>query len=299
MPYHKQSYPKASLASKLKERHCERNLSVAYRRMHISCESLCFVMVSFYVSVLPFTQCTNLEEVSHFNSHKNTNNKVHKVNNQKSSDIALHGLLLWGSMGFLMPLGILTIRGSNKSKPGSRKSRVLFYLHVTFQMLSVLLATVGAAMSLKKFENSFDNNHQRLGLALYGAILVQAFIGFFRPHRGKKQRSYWYLVHWILGTIVSLVGIINIYTGLKAYHKRTLKSTMFWTILFTVEVSFIGLIYLFQDKLEYMKKQGVIEGSDESTISSYQDIIPQRQQNQKEMLPIACGKINALGNLFD
>ncbi|WJX46783.1 hypothetical protein P8452_33548 [Trifolium repens] len=255
-----------------------------------------FVMLSFYVSVLPFTQCTTLEEVS---SHKNTNNKIHKVNHQKSSDIALHGLLLWGSMGFLMPLGILTIRGSNKAEPGSRKSRVLFYFHVAFQMLSVLLATVGAAMSLKKFENSFDNNHQRLGLALYGAILVQAFIGFFRPRRGKKQRSYWYLVHWILGTIVSFVGIINIYTGLQAYHKRTLKSTMFWTILFTVEVSFIGLIYLLQDKLEYMKKQGVIEGSDESTISSYQDIIPQRQQNQKELLPIACGKTNALGNLFD
>lgn len=57
------------------------------------------------------------------------------------------------------------------------------------------------------------------------------------------------------------------------------------------------MIYLFQDKLEYMKKQRVIEGSDESTMSSYQDI-PERQ-NQKEMLPVACGKINALGNLFD
>ncbi|KAJ1387336.1 Cytochrome b561/ferric reductase transmembrane [Sesbania bispinosa] len=264
--------------------------------MDISCKLVYFVMVSFYVSVLPFIDCTAFEEVNQFGSHKSTNNKVYKVNHQKTSDIAVHGLLLWASMGFFMPLGILTIRGSNNAEPGSRRSRVLFYLHVAFQMLAVLLATVGAAMSLKKFENSFDNNHQRLGLALYGAILAQAFIGFFRPHRGKKERSYWYLVHWILGTIVSLVGIINIYTGLKAYHKRTLKSTTFWTILFTLEVSFIGLIYLFQDKMEYMKKQGVIVGS-ESTVSSYQDI-PQRQ-NQKELLPIACGKRNALSNLFD
>ncbi|CAK8578177.1 unnamed protein product [Lathyrus sativus] len=274
--------------------------------MHISYMLVCFAMVSFYAYVLPFTQCTTLEEVNLFNSHRNTNNKLHKQVNhhlhhhhQKSSDIALHGFLLWGSMGLLMPLGILTIRGSNKAEPGSRKSRILFYFHVAFQMLSVLLATVGAAMSLKKFENSFDNNHQRLGLALYGAILLQAFIGFFRPHRGKKVRSFWYLVHWILGTTVSLVGIINVYTGLIAYHKRTLKSTMFWSIVFTVEVTFIGLIYLFQDKMEYMKKQGVIEGgSDESTMSCYQDVIPQRE-NQKEMLPVACGKINALGNLFD
>lgn len=195
-------------------------------------------------------------------------------------------------------------------------------------------------MSLKKFENSFDNNHQKLGLALYGAILAQGLIGFFRPHRsihqnfhlfgltfsvfvkalefskhalycnlnaiqfviefcrGNKERSYWYLIHWILGTVVSLVGIINIYTGLKAYHERTLKSTTLWTILFTVEVSFIGLIYLFQDKLEYMKKQGVIIGSESSILSSNQDI-PQ-SQTQKELLPVACGrKRNALENLFD
>ncbi|XP_057421908.1 cytochrome b561 domain-containing protein At4g18260 isoform X2 [Lotus japonicus] len=263
--------------------------------MHLSCRRVYFVMVSFYISVLPFTECTAFEEVNLLGNQKNINNKI---NHQKTSDIAVHGLLLWASMGFLMPLGILTIRGSNKAEPGSRRGRVLFYLHVVFQMLSVLLATVGAAMSLKKFENSFDNNHQRLGLALYAAILAQAFIGFFRPHRGKKERSYWYLIHWILGTIVSLVGIINIYTGLKAYHQRTLKSTTLWTILFTVEVTFIGLIYLFQDKLEYMKKQGVIGGS-ESILSSHQDIIPNRQ-NQKELLPVACGiKKNALGNLFD
>ncbi|KAK7319278.1 hypothetical protein RJT34_03997 [Clitoria ternatea] len=265
--------------------------------MHISCKQVYIVVASVYAVFLLFSDCIAHEEVNQFGSHKSSINKFHKVNQQKTSDIAVHGLLLWASTGFLMPLGILTIRGSIKAEPGSRRSKVLFYLHVGFQMLSVLLATVGAAMSLKKFENSFDNNHQKLGLALYGAILMQAFIGFFRPHRGKKERSYWYLIHWILGTIVSLVGIINIYTGLKAYHKRTLKSTTLWTILFTLEVSFIGLVYLFQDKLEYMKKQGVIVGS-ESVVSSNQDI-PQRSQNQKELLPVACGKRNALENLFD
>ncbi|KAF7840459.1 cytochrome b561 domain-containing protein [Senna tora] len=205
-----------------------------------------------------------------------------------------------------MPLGILIIRMSNKEEAGSRRSRVLFYLHVSFQMLSVLLATVGAAMSLKKFENSFDNSHQRLGLALYAAILVQAFIGFFRPHRGKKERSYWYLIHWILGTLVSLVGMINIYTGLKAYHKRTLKSTSLWTILFTAQVSFIAFLYLFQDKLEYLKRQGVIiRGSNDhssSLVSSnpHNNIIPQtHDQDLKDLLPTTCGKTNALSNLFD
>ncbi|RYR17337.1 hypothetical protein Ahy_B03g062101 isoform B [Arachis hypogaea] len=237
--------------------------------MHISFKPFYFiiVIVSFYVIHLPFTECTiAFEEVNKFGSHKSTReNKVSRINHQKTTDIALHGLLLWASMGFLMPLGILTIRGSCKAEPGSRRSRFLFYLHVVFQMLSVLLATVGAAISLKK---------------------------------GKKERSYWYFVHWILGTIVSLVGIINIFTGLEAFHRRTLKSTRFWTILFTAQVSIIGLIYLLQDKLEHLKKQGVIVGT-ESIVPSDQDNIPQRQDHQKELHLVACAKRNALGNLFD
>ncbi|KAI4295419.1 hypothetical protein L6164_035466 [Bauhinia variegata] len=266
--------------------------------MHISCKPVVSIFIlACYVSTFPFIDCSiSHEEITHFeiDTHKSLNSKTYKVSPQKTSDIALHGLLLWASMGFLMPLGILIIRMSSRVEPESMKRRVFFYLHVAFQMLSVLVATVGAAMSLKKFENSFDNSHQRLGLALYGAILVQALIGFFRPHRGKKERSYWYFVHWMLGTIVSLAGIINIYTGLKAYHKRTLKGTGLLIILFTAQVSLIALIYLFQDKLNYMKKQGVTPISE----SSHQDIA--QRQNQKELLPVVqCGKRNALGNLFD
>jgi len=58
------------------------------------------------------------------------------MNQQKTSDIAVHGLLLWASTGLLMPLGILVIRGSIRAEPGSRRSKVLFYLHVGFQVIS-------------------------------------------------------------------------------------------------------------------------------------------------------------------
>ncbi|XP_054800076.1 cytochrome b561 domain-containing protein At4g18260-like isoform X2 [Prosopis cineraria] len=264
--------------------------------MHISWRPVFIFILSCHVSALSLVECSFLKEVSQSGSNKSSNHKINKIISQKTSDIALHGLLLWASVGFSMPLGILAIRMSSRGENASTRNRVFFYLHVAFQMLSVLLATIGAAMSLKNFENSFDNNHQRLGLALYGAILVQALIGFFRPHRQKKERTYWYFVHWILGTIISFVGIINIYTGLKAYYKRTLKSTRLWTILFTAQVSCITLIYLLQDKMEYIKKQRVIPGT-ESTVPSDQDI--PHLQNQNELLPVACGKKNALSNLFD
>lgn len=94
------------------------------------------------------------------------------------------------------------------------------------------------------------------------------------------------------------MGIINIYTGLEAYHKRTLESTRLWTIIFTAQVSFITFLYLFQDKKEYIQEQGVILGNLE-TITPDQENISQIQ-NHKDLLPAApCGKRNALRNLFD
>ncbi|XP_022724298.1 cytochrome b561 domain-containing protein At4g18260-like [Durio zibethinus] len=257
-----------------------------------------FTISALYnVFLLPLVSCSSHGEVTASSNHKGI--KEHKQSTQMTSYMAVHGLLLWVSIGFLMPVGILTIRMANKEESG-RRVKVLFYLHAILQMLAVLLATIGAVMSIKNFENSFNNSHQRLGLALYGAIWMQVLIGFCRPPRGNKRRSTWYLTHWILGTVISLMGIINIYTGLKAYHKKTSRSTGIWTILFTAEVSFIAFFYLFQDKWEYIQKQGLILGnSQQPTPPSDQENVLTQRDNEKILLPEPCGKRNALGNLFD
>ncbi|KAK8629278.1 hypothetical protein V6N13_078125 [Hibiscus sabdariffa] len=76
--------------------------------------------------------------------------------------MAVHGLILWG--WYCRSVGILTIRMGTKEEGGRRvRVKVVFYLHAILQTLSVLLATVGAVMSIQNFNNS----HQRLGLALY------------------------------------------------------------------------------------------------------------------------------------
>ncbi|KAM7500666.1 hypothetical protein LguiA_025080 [Lonicera macranthoides] len=230
-------------------------------------------------------------------THKSIKHNANKVSSQMIFDIKLHGILLWVSMGFLMPLGILTIRFSNKEECGQTRLKLLFYFHAIVQMVAVLLATAGAILSIISFENSFSNSHQRIGLALYAAIWVQALIGFRRPKRGGKGRSVWYFFHWIFGTTVSLVGIFNIYTGLQAYHKRTSKPTSLWTILFAAEVSFMALFYLFQDKWPYLQKQGVILGTEPIAPSDHQ-VLPQ-SENQKEVFTqVPCRKSNALGTYF-
>uniref|UniRef100_A0A7N0T455 Cytochrome b561 domain-containing protein n=1 Tax=Kalanchoe fedtschenkoi TaxID=63787 RepID=A0A7N0T455_KALFE len=151
------------------------------------------------------------------------------------TDIRLHGLLLWSSMGVLMPVGILLIRMCSKQE-SQGKARVLYYLHGIFQVVSVLLVTAAAVLSIQKFENSFKNNHQRVGLALYAGVWFQALLGFCRPHRGRKGRSKWYFAHWLSGTAITLTGITNIYTGLGSYHRRTEKGTGLWVALFTAEI---------------------------------------------------------------
>ncbi|PIN20274.1 hypothetical protein CDL12_07037 [Handroanthus impetiginosus] len=214
-------------------------------------------------------------------------------NSQKVFDIVVHGILLWASMGFLMPLGILIMRMSSCTKDcHPSKHKILFYVHVVLQVLSVLLVTVGAVLSIRKFENLFNNTHQRIGLALYGAIYLQVLIGFRRPKRGTRSRSTWYFLHWILGTTISLVGILNIYTGLNAYHQRTSRNTRLWTIIFTAQVSFMAIFYLFQEKWDYMQNQGMIISVNDLENSTAQ------LDNQKDVLNEPYRKSNALGTYF-
>jgi len=89
-----------------------------------------------------------------------------------SVQLKLHAFLLWSSVGFLMPIGVLLIRASSNVK-SPRNIRLLFYCHVASQIVAVALATAGAVLSISNFENAFNNTHQRIGLALYGFIWLQ------------------------------------------------------------------------------------------------------------------------------
>lgn len=102
-----------------------------------------------------------------------------------SLQLKLHAFLLWSSVGFLMPIGVLLIRFSTNVK-SAKAVRVLFYCHVAAQVTGVALATAAAALSITNFENAFNNTHQRIGLALYGLVWLQPLIGFLRPSTVRR-----------------------------------------------------------------------------------------------------------------
>lgn len=183
-----------------------------------------------------------------------------KIGSQLLFEIKLHGFLLWASVGFLMPVSILIKRMSTKEKSG-RRLRIIFYAHAATEVLAVLLATAGAVMSIRYFNNAFNNDHQRVGLAFFVVMWLQVLSGIFRPKRGSKGRSVWFLFHWFVGISVSLLGVINIYTGMEAYQRRTSNCIRSWTIAFTVQIVLVLLLYLLQEKWHYTCKQGTILGN--------------------------------------
>ncbi|XP_047310556.1 cytochrome b561 domain-containing protein At4g18260-like [Impatiens glandulifera] len=181
------------------------------------------------------------------------------MSHEKVLDMSLHGFLLWGSMGFLMPLGILAIRCSSCIHQSSNQPKaklISFYSHALLQVVSLVVSSGGAVLSVKKFENSFNNSHQRIGLVLHIAVWVQAFISIRRPKINseeiRRRRMWWFIIHWIVGTGTCIMAIFNIYTGLQAFHNRTGRSTRLWTILFTAQLFLMTFSYLFQDKWDYL-----------------------------------------------
>lgn len=116
--------------------------------------------------------------------------------------------------------------------------------------------------------------------------------------RGSKGRSVWYFFHWLLGTTICLAGIINTYTGLNAYHERTSKPISLWTIIFTAQISFMGFFYLFQDKWEYIQKQGAILENNETMTPQVEIVVPQSGEQKMIMRTESGRKSNALGTFF-
>lgn len=87
----------------------------------------------------------------------------------------------------------------------------------------------------------------------------------------------WFLGHWALGTVVALLGVINIYTGLLVYHEKTLRSISTWTIIFTAETSTIAILYLLQDKWVYIQKGRPVSGSEPSISNGETESLHEKQ----------------------
>ncbi|XP_042411605.1 cytochrome b561 domain-containing protein At2g30890-like [Zingiber officinale] len=237
-------------------------------------------------SLLPPVSTSSLDKHKFVPKHRTNQSQPLKGNPQLEFHIKLHALLLWASIGVLMPVGIIIVRMSRRVQ-GIKMLKALFYAHVIVQFTAILLATAAAVLALMNFENSLNNTHQRIGFVLYILIWLHPLVALVRPQRGIKIRSIWYLLHWLLGTGVCVLGITNIYIGLNAYHEKMSRSVSLWKVLFTAQVCIIAIIYLSQDRWDYMLKQGEI--LDEQVMPSSHSTSP--SSNQKELVVVVPSRV--------
>lgn len=105
--------------------------------------------------------------------------------------------------------------------------------------------------------------------------------------------------------------MINIYTGIMAYHEKSHSKkggAWLWNILFTAQLCLIVFLYLSIEKWDYLQHQKInhttASASATSTTMDLEDqsthsISNDHKQQQLMVLEPACGKANALKNLFD
>ncbi|XVE72350.1 hypothetical protein DITRI_Ditri11bG0032300 [Diplodiscus trichospermus] len=93
--------------------------------------TMCLGLMIFVLPVVSSSQ----EHVNSIDSRISNEGNILQVSHKLMFEITLHGFLLWASMGFLMPVGILAIRMSNREECG-RRLKILFYVHAVSQASS-------------------------------------------------------------------------------------------------------------------------------------------------------------------
>ncbi|KAL3682198.1 hypothetical protein R1sor_000220 [Riccia sorocarpa] len=175
--------------------------------------------------------------------------------------VKVHGWLMWASMGFLLPLGILLVRMSKPminadERPTSSRMWTCFYLHVGCQILAIAVATGGVGVLFVKTGVGLDFTHERLGLAVMCLVWCQPLIGLVRPNKGVPVRSLWFFIHWLFGNGALFLGVINIYIGIRVYEYLSTSSIRMLNIIFSIQIAVMCFWYLLQDRCSHMMSQG-------------------------------------------
>ncbi|KAH7442605.1 hypothetical protein KP509_03G095900 [Ceratopteris richardii] len=123
-----------------------------------------------------------------------------------------HGILNTVAWGVLLPIGVIIARYLNQCTES-----LWFYIHVLLQMIGYVLGAIGWAlgMRLHALTSASHKVHQNMGIGLFVLGLVQMFALCLRPNKDHKLRRYWNVYHHSIGYTIILLGIINIFEGLK------------------------------------------------------------------------------------
>ncbi|KAK9138541.1 hypothetical protein Sjap_009135 [Stephania japonica] len=152
----------------------------------------------------------------------------------------IHGVLNAVSWGVLFPIGAIIaryVRTFESADPA------WFYLHASCQVSGYILGVSGWATGLKLGSQSkgvMYSTHRNIGIVLFTLATLQIFALFLRPKQDHKYRVYWNVYHHGVGYAILVLGIINVFKGLKI-----LEPGDKWVTTYITVISVLGGIALF------------------------------------------------------
>nr|CAD1839136.1 unnamed protein product [Ananas comosus var. bracteatus] len=149
----------------------------------------------------------------------------------------VHGVLNAVSWGILLPIGAIIARYLKTFKSADP---AWFYLHVSCQVIGYGLGVGGWGTGLNlgsKSKGVTYTTHRNIGIALFSLATLQLFALLLRPNKDHKYRFYWNIYHHVVGYAVIILGIINIFKGLKI-----LDPAQKWTTAYIVAICILGAI---------------------------------------------------------
>ncbi|KNE71662.1 hypothetical protein AMAG_16217 [Allomyces macrogynus ATCC 38327] len=154
---------------------------------------------------------------------------------QRSTMIAVHGILMAVAWSFLSFMGVFAARFLKNKWP-----KTWFPVHRALLGLAVLLTIIGFAVMVAATDGEhFDGLHGKLGLAITAGCLAQGVLGFLIDRWFDANRTevpWWDKLHWYLGYLVGLGGPVNVVLG----HMK--NDTATW--LLAVNVAVMGVLVI-------------------------------------------------------
>ncbi|XP_031477464.1 cytochrome b561 and DOMON domain-containing protein At3g07570-like [Nymphaea colorata] len=158
---------------------------------------------------------------------------------------ATHGLLNIAAWAVILPLGIMAARYFKHLDP------TWFYAHLSLQMTGLGLAIAGVLTGIS-LENEFGlevDKHKLLGFVALGLACAQATALLIRPDKKSKIRRYWNWYHHWVGRIALVIGVVNIFYGIKV--GRVSKS---WNGYVGTVLAVLGMLSIILEIRKCLKK---------------------------------------------
>ncbi|XP_072999234.1 cytochrome b561 and DOMON domain-containing protein At3g25290-like [Typha latifolia] len=159
----------------------------------------------------------------------------------------VHGILNAVSWGVLLPMGGIIARYLKAFKSADP---AWFYLHVSCQLIGYGVGVAGWATGLKLGSQSKGityTTHRNIGIALFSLATLQIFALFLRPNKDHKSRFYWNIYHHLVGYVVIVLGVVNIFEGLNILDPQQM-----WRTVYIVVICILGGIALLLEAITWI-----------------------------------------------